>query len=58
MAQNGLGGSASELNADITAWLNALRAAKVDFREDAVRLAAPWSAATVVVMTLALSEHL
>lgn len=40
VAQNGLGGSAAELNADITAWLNALRAAKVDFREDAVRLAA------------------
>ncbi|MEY4402696.1 MAG: hypothetical protein RIR91_731, partial [Verrucomicrobiota bacterium] len=28
------------LNADIVAWLNALRAAKVDFGEDAVRLAA------------------
>jgi hypothetical protein len=40
LAQDGLGGSADELNADAVAWLNALRAAKVDFSEDAVRLAA------------------
>lgn len=40
LAQNGLGGFAAELNADAVGWLNALRAAKVDFREDAVRLAA------------------
>ena len=40
VAPNGAGGTATELNADITAWLNALRTAKVDFGEDAVRLAA------------------
>lgn len=40
LAQDGVGGFSQELNADITAWLNALRAAKVDFSEDAVRLAA------------------
>jgi hypothetical protein len=40
LAQDGVGGFSQELNADITAWLNALRVAKVDFSEDAVRLAA------------------
>lgn len=40
LAQDGLGGFAVELNADITAWLQALRSAQVDFSEDAVRLAA------------------
>lgn len=40
LTQDGLGGFATELNADAVAWLNALRAAKVDFSEDAVRLAA------------------
>ncbi len=40
LAQDGVGGFWKELNADIVAWLQALRAAKVDFGEDAVRLAA------------------
>ncbi len=40
LAQDGLGGFATELNADSVAWLAALRAAKADFSEDAVRLAA------------------
>jgi len=40
LAQDGIGGFSQELNADITAWLNALGASKVDFSEDAVRLAA------------------
>ncbi|NBV78570.1 MAG: hypothetical protein EBR62_01715 [Verrucomicrobia bacterium] len=57
LAQNGLGGEASELNADITAWLNALRTAKVDLGEDAVRLAAlqyrlgQWDACAVTLQS-------
>jgi len=40
LSHNGVGGFAAELNADIVAWLQALRTASVDFKEDAVRLAA------------------
>ncbi len=57
LAQDGLGGFAAELNADITAWLQALRSAQVDFKEDAVRLAAlqyrlgQWDACAVTLQS-------